>query len=201
MFLVQVPRTTISFTWRIIGTTSLLISTTNVVFLIFKWCRCFYLIIYFYIRYTIPFCPFNWVVWFLILYFPAIEVSGVSFILSLRGIRYLSDVTLDKTSPCTDLPEIPGLSFLISISFGFSILELLSNELDDEIDLDLFTDFTVSSVSVLWVDLDLYNDLPLSDLFLMNLSFLFYMLVVCLFCWLCKSSISQCKEQWLLSSH
>ena len=42
----------------------------------------------------------------------------------------------------------------------------------DEIDLDLFSVFTVSSVSVLWEALDLSNDLPLFDLSLMDLYFL-----------------------------
>ena len=48
----------------------------------------------------------------------------------------------------------------------------------DEIDLGLFRVFTVSYVSVLWVkldlsyELDLSNDLTLSDLFLMDWSFL-----------------------------
>ena len=61
---------------------------------------------------------------------------------------------------------------------GFSILVLLSEKLADEIDLYLFSVFTVSSVSVLLVDPDLYNDLdlsndlPLSDLLLMDLYFL-----------------------------
>ena len=48
---------------------------------------------------------------------------------------------------CTDIPERIKLSFLISISLGFSILVLLSDKLADKIDPDLFTDFTVSSVS------------------------------------------------------
>ena len=61
--------------------------------------------------------------------------------------------------------------------FGFSILLLLSEKLADEIDLDLFSVFTEYSVSFLWVDLDLsndldlYNDIPLSDLLLMGLFF------------------------------
>ena len=62
------------------------------------------------------------------------------------------------------------MSLLISISFGFSILVLFSDKLADGIDLDLFTNFTVYSVSVLLVDLDLPNDLPLSDLLLLDLS-------------------------------
>ena len=54
MFFAQVSRTTISFTWGIIGTTSLLIIITNVVFLIFKR-REFFFTFFFYIRYNILF--------------------------------------------------------------------------------------------------------------------------------------------------
>ena len=39
----------------------------------------------------------------------------------------------------------------------------------DEIDPNLFTALTMPYVSVLWVYLDLSNDLPLSDLLLMDL--------------------------------
>ena len=46
MFFLQVTCTTISFNWRIIGTTSLLISITNVVFLIFKWVRVLLLLLF-----------------------------------------------------------------------------------------------------------------------------------------------------------
>ena len=45
-------------------------------------------------------------------------------------------VTLDTLSPFTYIPERLGLSFLISISLGFSILVLLSDKLADEIYLD-----------------------------------------------------------------
>ena len=78
-----------------------------------------------------------------------IEVSGVFFLLFLRVIRCLSGVTLDTLSPCPDIPEILGLYFIISISLSFYILVLLLDKLIDEIYLDLFNDFTVSSVSVL----------------------------------------------------
>ena len=47
---------------------------------------------------------------------------------------------------------------------------LFPDKLADEIELDLFTFFTVSSVSVILVDLDLSNDLPLSDLLLLHVS-------------------------------
>ena len=53
----------------------------------------------------------------------------------------------------------------ISISVGFSILLLLLDKLVLEIDLDLFTVFYVS---VLWVDLDLSNDLTVSFLLLLG---------------------------------
>ena len=62
---------------------------------------------------------------------------------------FLSGNLLDTHAPCPDIPERLGLSFLISISFGFSVLVLLSEKLADEIELDLFIVFTVSSVSVL----------------------------------------------------
>ena len=77
-----------------------------------------------------------------------IKVSGILFLLFFRGIRCISGVTLDTLFPCPDIPERLGLSFLISISLGFYILVLFSDKLADEIDLDLFTYFTVSSVSV-----------------------------------------------------
>ena len=104
---------------------------------------------------------------------PLIEVSEVLFLLLLRGIRCSAGVTLDTLYTCPDIPERLELYFLISISLGFSILVLLSDKMSDEIDLDLSTDFTVSYVLVLWVDLDSSNDLPLSDLLLMDLSFFF----------------------------
>ena len=47
MFFVQVSCTTIIFTWRIIILTCLIISTANVVFLIFKWWRCFFYYLFF----------------------------------------------------------------------------------------------------------------------------------------------------------
>ena len=93
-------------------------------------------------------------------------------------MRCLSGDSLDTIAPCPDIPERLELYFLISIFLGFSILALLSEILADEIDLDLFSVFTVSYVSFLLVYLDLsndlylFNDIPLSDLFMMGLSFL-----------------------------
>ena len=78
-----------------------------------------------------------------------IEVYKVLFLLLLRGISCLSDVTLDTISTGPEIPERLELSFIISISLGFYILVLLSDKKTDEIDLDLFTDFTVSSISVI----------------------------------------------------
>ena len=171
MFFSQVPRTTISFTWRIKRSTSLLISIINLVFLIFKWCRCFISIyfstsvILFYFALLLGLSG-SW-----ILSIPVIELSEVFFLLFLRGICCLSGVTLDTLYPCTYIPERLGLSFLISIYLGFSILVLFWYKLADEIDLDLFTAFNMSYVSVLWVDLDLSNDLPLSGLLMVYLYF------------------------------
>ena len=55
--------------------------------------------------------------------------------------------------------------------FWCYILLTLSDKLADKTNLDLFTDCTMSSVSGIWVDLNLSNDLPLSYLLLMDLSF------------------------------
>ena len=106
-----------------------------------------------------------------ILNFHLIEVSEVFFILFLQWIRCLSGITIDTLHPCIDMRERLALSYLISIPFGLFLLVILSDKLADEIYLDLLTDFNVSSVLFIWVDLDLSNDLPLSDLFLMDLSF------------------------------
>ena len=62
----------------------------------------------------------SWIVFFII-----IEVSGVFFLLFLRGIRRVSDVSLDRLSPCTEKLETLKLSLWIFISEGFSILVLL----------------------------------------------------------------------------
>ena len=58
-----------------------------------------------------------------------------------------------------------------NISFcGFFCSDTLLDKLVLEIYLDLFTVFTVFSVSVLLVDLDLSNDLTFSDLLLLDVS-------------------------------
>ena len=67
------------------------------------------------------------------------------------------------------------MSLLIPISDGFSILVIFPDKLAYEIDIYLFTVLNVSSVSVLWLDLDFSNDLPSSDLFLLDLSFFGYL--------------------------
>ena len=99
-----------------------------------------------------------------------IKVSGVFFTLLLRGIRCWSGVTLDKLYLFPDKTETLKLSLQISISEGFSILVLLLDKTVIEIDLYLATVFTVFYLSVLWVDLDLSNDLTLSDLLLLGVS-------------------------------
>ena len=60
----------------------------------------------------------------------------------------MSDNSLETLSPFPNMPERLGLSFLISIFFGLFILVPLSEKLADEIELDLFSAFTVSYVSV-----------------------------------------------------
>ena len=65
----------------------------------------------------------------------------------LRGVRSLSSNTVVILAPCLDILETLGLSLLTFISFGCSILVLLSDKLADEI--DFFCVLTVSSDSVL----------------------------------------------------
>ena len=118
-----------------------------------------------------------------------IEVSEVFFLLLLWGIRCWSCVTLDKVSPCPEKTETLKLSSKISISESFYILVLLLDKLVLGIDLDLSAVF---SVSIIWVDLDLYIDLTLSFLLLLGVStfllgdFGFSFFVDCvnlIFCW------------------
>ena len=58
----------------------------------------------------------------------------------------MSGDTVVTLSPGIYILERLGLSLLTFIYFGCSMLVLLSDELADEIDLDLFIVFTVSSV-------------------------------------------------------
>ena len=104
---------------------------------------------------------------------PVVEVFEVFFLLFLLGILCLSSFTLDQLSTCPNTPEIIGLYFIISISLGYSIFLLFIRKMADEIDLDLFTYFNMSSDQFFWVDFDLFNDLPLSDVLLMDFYFLF----------------------------
>ena len=59
----------------------------------------------------------------------------------------MSGDTVVILAPGLDTLEILRLSLLKFIYFGCSMLVLLSDKLDDEIDLDLFSVFAVSSVS------------------------------------------------------
>ena len=92
----------------------------------------------------------------------------------------------------TDILETLGVSllnfsFLNFISFGCCFLVSLSDKLADEIDLVLFSGFTVSYISVLVEDLELsnklflFNAMPLSDSLLIDFFLKFEMIVVCLF--------------------
>ena len=76
-------------------------------------------------------------------------------------------VTLDKLSPCSDKTETPKLSLWISISEGFYILVILLDKLVLGIELDLFTVF---SMPVIWIKLDLYIKLIVSVLLLLGVS-------------------------------
>ena len=75
--------------------------------------------------------------------FTLIKVSDSFFLLILRGIRSLSGDTVVILAPCLDILEILGLSLLTFISFGFSVLVLLSDKMDDEIDLDYLVFYCV----------------------------------------------------------
>ena len=61
----------------------------------------------------------------------------------------MSADTVVIIAPGLDILETLGLSLLTFIYFIFSMLILLSDKMDYEIDLDLFGVFTVSYVSVL----------------------------------------------------
>ena len=104
----------------------------------------------------------------------------------------MSRNTVVILAPYTDILETLGVSlfyfsFLNVISFGCSFLVSLSDKLADEIDLVLFSGFTVSSVSVLVEDiespneLDLLNVMPLFDSLLKDLFLKFEMLAISLF--------------------
>ena len=86
--------------------------------------------------------------------------------------------TVVTLSTGLDTLEILGLSLLTFICFGCSMSVLLSDKLANEIELDLFIVFTVSSVSFILEalylsnDLDLSNDIPLFDSFMIDLYFL-----------------------------
>ena len=61
----------------------------------------------------------------------------------------MSGDTVFTLAPGLDILEILELSLITFIYFGCSMLILLSDKMSDEIDLDLFIVFTVSSVLVL----------------------------------------------------
>ena len=61
----------------------------------------------------------------------------------------MSSNTVFTLAPGLDILETLGWLLLTFIYFGCSMLVLLSDKLADEIDLDLFNVFTVSSVSAI----------------------------------------------------
>ena len=61
----------------------------------------------------------------------------------------MSGNTVDTLDPGIDIVERLGLSRLLFIYFGYSMLVLLSYKLSDGIDLNLFIFKTVSSISVI----------------------------------------------------
>ena len=170
MFFGHISHTNITFTWLIVGTTSLLISITFVVYLMPKQWRCLFRTTFSTSGKVSSFALLlgltgSWTVSFLV-----IKVSEVFFLLFLRRIRCWSGATLDKFNICPDRKETPKLSLQISIYEGFSILVLLLDKLVLEIDLDWFNLLTVFSMSIIRVELDLSNDLPLSYLLQLDVS-------------------------------
>ena len=126
MFTSQVSCTNISITRRIIKFTCLLISITYVVYLIFKWWRCF-LLCFISSMILSSFALLLGLSGSWILYFLFIKVHEIFFLLILRGVRSLSGNTVVILAPCLDILDILGLSLLTFINFYFSILALLSD--------------------------------------------------------------------------
>ena len=129
----------------------LIISTTNVVLLIFIWWWRF--LDYYYFS-SILISTFDFLLglsgsW--VFSFPVMKFSDNFFFLSLQRIQSLSGDIVVILAPCTEILEKLGvslvnLSFLNFISFSFSFLVSLSYKLVYEIDLVLFSVFTVSYV-------------------------------------------------------
>ena len=124
MFFFQFYHATISFTWRIIGTMSRLISITFVVYLIFKQWGCFFWTDFSTSGIAPSFSLLPGLTGSWIFSFPMIKVSRVFFLFFLIVIWCWSEVTLDTISICPDKTEILKSLLLISISEGFSILVL-----------------------------------------------------------------------------
>ena len=119
MFFSQVYHTTTSFTWRIIGTMSPLISITYIVNLIFKRRRCFFWANFFTSGILSSFELLIGLNGYWIVLPPVIKVSEAFFLLFLRGIHFWSEVTLDKLSLCQVKKEILKLSLLMFVYDGF----------------------------------------------------------------------------------
>ena len=163
MFFAQVPHTTISCTWIIIWTTSLLISITNIVFLFFVMMEVFLFYYFVYIGSTIRFSPFNWVVCFLNTFFSFDQsVRGILYFILARNMLFIWLFTRYTCSMSRNTRKT-WIVFSNINSFGLFYFGTFIRKLADGIDLDLFSVFTVSSVSILWVDLYLFNDFDLSN--------------------------------------
>ena len=117
---------------------------------------------FFYIRFGILFWPFTWFDWFWNSFFNCDE----------RVWRFLYFILARNTWLIWSYTwyTILKSSLLISRSDGFSILVLRPDKLVDDIEPDLFSLLTVFYASVFWVELDLFNDLRLSDLLLLDVS-------------------------------
>ena len=128
-----------------------------------------------YISYSVLFCPFPSIDWFLDRFFSNNRSVWGFSLLFLRGIRRISGVIYYKSSPCPDKSKISLLSSRISISMDFSILVLLLDKL------------------FFWVDLYLSIELSVLVLF-WELGTVFWMFVIYMFCWLCQSFFAEIVE-------
>ena len=122
------------------------------------------------IRYTMLFCPFTWVVWYLnnLFYFDQIFWNCLTFNIA-RDTLFVGKYCRYTCSRSRHNWKT-WIVFSNIYFFGVFYFGTFSDKLADEIDLGLFTVFTVYSVSVLLVYLDSSYAFPLSFLLLLDLS-------------------------------
>ena len=127
----------------------------------------------------------------------------------------MSGDTVVILAPCTEILEtlglsLPNFSFLNFIPFGCCSLVSLYSKLADEIDLVLFSVFTVSYILVPVEDLDLFdslilfNGVPLFDSLILG-SFIFRLRCLWFVCFQITIHIFDClffcSDQWIIGKH